>query len=89
MTVVEAGPCTVVQVQTQATDGYDALQLGFEPKQKNVTQADGRPLQEGRRRRRCGCCARCGSEVRVDGYQVGQTLTVELFTPGELVDVAG
>ena len=35
-TVLEAGPCTVVQVKTQATDGYDALQLGFEPKRKNV-----------------------------------------------------
>src|SRR5262249_47067898 len=33
-TVLEAGPCTIVQVKTQATDGYAALQLGFEPKRK-------------------------------------------------------
>jgi large subunit ribosomal protein L3 len=31
VTVLEAGPCTVVQVKTQASDGYDALQIGFEP----------------------------------------------------------
>ena len=34
VTVVEAGPCTVVGVRTQPTHGYDALQLGFEPEPK-------------------------------------------------------
>jgi large subunit ribosomal protein L3 len=41
VTVLEAGPCTVVQVKTQASDGYEALQLGFEPKKKNVTPMAG------------------------------------------------
>jgi len=36
VTVLEAGPCTIVQVKTQATDGYDALQLGFEARRKKV-----------------------------------------------------
>ncbi len=90
VTVVEAGPCTVVQVQRRATHGYDALQLGFEPKRKKVRQADGRPLQEGGGRG----AMRVLREIRLQkteamGYQVGQTLTVDLFSPGEFVDVAG
>ena len=39
VTVVQLGPCTVVSVRTKATHGYDALQLGFEAKKKNVTKA--------------------------------------------------
>jgi large subunit ribosomal protein L3 len=86
-TVLEAGPCTVVQVKTQASDGYDALQLGFEPKRKNVPK----PMAGHFKKAGVGA-VRVLREVRlesVDGYQVGQTLTVDLFKPGELVDVTG
>ena len=38
VTVIQAGPCTVVGIRTQASHGYDALQLGFEPRKKNVTK---------------------------------------------------
>jgi large subunit ribosomal protein L3 len=87
VTVLEAGPCTVVQVKTRATDGYDALQLGFEPQRKNVTK----PMA-GHFKKANVTAARVVREVRlesVEGYQVGQTLTVDLFQPGELVDVTG
>ena len=87
VTVLEAGPCTVVQVKTRATDGYDALQLGFEPQRKNVTK----PMA-GHFKKANVAAARVVREVRlesVDGYQVGQTLAVDLFQPGELVDVTG
>lgn len=87
VTVLEAGPCTVVQVKTRATDGYDALQLGFEPRTKKVP----RPLA-GHFKKRNVATHRVLREVRlesVDGYQPGQTLTVQLFKPGELVDVTG
>ena len=87
VTVLEAGPCTVVQVKTRATDGYDALQLGFEPQRKNVTK----PMA-GHFKKANVAAARVVREVRlesVDGYQVGQTLAVDLFQPGELVDVVG
>jgi large subunit ribosomal protein L3 len=87
VTVLEAGPCTVVQVKTQASDGYDALQIGFEPKRKNV----GKPMAGHFKKAGVGA-VRVLREVRlesVDGYQVGQTLTVDLFKPGELVDVTG
>jgi large subunit ribosomal protein L3 len=91
VTVVELGPCTVVGVRTKPKDGYDALQLGFEPKKKNATKAMAghykkagitpplKVLREIRLQK---------TEV-VAGYQVGQTLTVDIFAPGELVDVVG
>ena len=87
VTVLEAGPCTVVQVKTRATDGYDALQLGFEEKRKNISK----PMA-GHFKRANVTPTRALREFRldtVDGYQVGQKLSVELFRPGELVDVTG
>jgi large subunit ribosomal protein L3 len=87
VTVLEAGPCTVVQVKTRATDGYDALQLGFEPKRKGVRK----PMAGHFKKAGVGATRRL-REVRlesVEGYQVGQTLDVDLFKPGELVDVTG
>lgn len=87
VTVLEAGPCTVVQVKTRASDGYEALQLGFEAKKKNVTK----PMA-GHFKRANVPAARVLQELRLkttEGYQVGQTLTVELFKAGELVDVSG
>ncbi len=90
VTVVEAGPCPVVAVRTTATHGYDALQLGFQPKKKNVTKPQAgyfkkvnlpamRTLRE----------VRLGKTEEVQAYQVGQALTVEMFAPGEFVDVVG
>ncbi|HET8576040.1 MAG TPA: 50S ribosomal protein L3 [Methylomirabilota bacterium] len=91
VTVVELGPCTVVGVRTRTTHGYDALQLGFEPKKKNATKA-----MTGHYKK-AGIAAPMNvlREIRlqkteaVAGYQVGQILTVDLFAPGELVDVVG
>src|SRR5262249_7269244 len=87
VTVLEAGPCTVVQVKTRATDGYDALQLGFEPKRRKVPK----PMAGHFKKAGVGA-VRVLREVRIesaDGYQVGQLLSVDLFKPGELVDVTG
>ena len=87
VTVLEAGPCTVVQVKSRATDGYDALQLGFEPKRREV----GKPMAGHFKKAGVGA-TRILREVRlesVEGYQVGQTIGVDLFQPGELVDVTG
>lgn len=86
VTVIHAGPCTVVEARTKATHGYEALQLGFEPK-KNVTK----PAAGHFRKAGVGPM-RILREVRLetaDGYRSGQILTVGLFTPGELVDVSG
>ena len=87
VTVIQAGPCTVVEVRTQATHGYDALQLGFEPKKKNVTKP-----QAGHFKKAGVGPMRVLREMRlgkIEGHQKGQALTVELFSPGELVDVSG
>ena len=86
-TVLEAGPCPIVQVKGRGTDGYEALQLGFEPQRKNVTK----PMA-GHFKKAGVAAARVVREIRlesIDGYRVGQTLTVDLFQPGELVDVTG
>jgi large subunit ribosomal protein L3 len=86
VTVLEAGPCTIVQVKTQAHDGYEALQLGFERKRAKLVT---KPMA-GHFKKANVPAARALRELRlktVEGYQVGQTLTVELFKPGELVDV--
>jgi large subunit ribosomal protein L3 len=93
VTVVEAGPCTVVGIRTGATHGYDALQIGFEaqPKKSRVTKA----MAGHYRKAGVSTPMKVLREVRlqkteaVQAYQVGQALTVDLFTPGELVDVIG
>jgi large subunit ribosomal protein L3 len=87
VTVIEAGPCPVVQVKTRDTDGYDAVQLAFEP------VAD-RKVSKGER----GHLAKFGVgtyrrlvEFRggLDGAVEGETVTVESFQPGDPVKVAG
>jgi len=91
VTVVELGPCTVVGVRTKATHGYDALQLGFLPKKKNVT----RPMAGVYKKAGIAAPMKVLREIRLQRtealqpYQVGQMLTAALFTPGELVDVVG
>lgn len=89
VTVIETGPCTVVQKKTVQRDGYTALQLGFG---KKKSQRATKPL--------LGHCKAAGAgpfsvlrEFRVadvDEYQVGDTLTVDkVFRVGEIVDVVG
>ena len=84
VTLVEAGPCVVTQIKTQDTDGYEALQLGFgEVKRRN------KPMGGHFRGSRL---SRYVKEVKVDDinqFQVGQSLTVDVFQPGERVDIIG
>src|SRR5438876_1181396 len=91
VSVVEAGPCTIVGIRTTPEDGYDALQIGFEPARKNVTKAMAghykkagieKPMRVLRE-------VRLQKTETVAAYQVGQQLTVERFAPGELVDGVG
>jgi large subunit ribosomal protein L3 len=92
VTVIQAGPCTVTAVRMKDKDGYDALQLGFEPKKKNVTK----PMQGHFKKLGVGAVG-VVRELRLDkaaaeklgSYTVGQSLAVDIFTPGELVDVIG
>ena len=85
VTVLEAGPCPVVQIKALAKDGYDAVQLGFAPSRKRVPKpirghyeaADVEPHQHS-------------AEARgLEDVSVGQVLTVAGFEAGGLVDVTG
>jgi len=84
VTVLQLGPCYVTQVKTEATDGYNAIQIGFEhAKRLNKPEAghlQGKPSLRHLR------------EIRTDDadqYQVGQLIDVALFQEGDLVDVIG
>jgi len=88
VTVVEAGPCWVIQKKTKAKDGYEALQLGFLPKNaKRVNQ----PLSGHFKKAGVGAVSYM-KEFRMEdtsGYELGQEIKVTLFKPGDFVDVTG
>lgn len=90
VTVIEAGPCTVVQKKTQENDGYCALQIGFAEKKAKQTP---KPMQ-GHFANASTTPKRVLVEVAVeakdlDGYQLGQQITCEGYQPGQRVDVIG
>ncbi len=90
VTVIQAGPCTITDVRTKDTHGYDALQLGFEPKKKNVSKPEaGHFKKAGVPAMRVLREMRLEKSEMLAGRSVGQTLNVEMFTPGDLVDVVG
>ena len=88
VTVIQAGPCVVVQTKTADTDGYEAIQVSFgQIKEKNVNK----PLK--------GHFAKAGAKVsrylrefRVENaseYTLGQEIKADIFQVGESVDVTG
>jgi large subunit ribosomal protein L3 len=86
VTVIEAGPCPVTQVRTSEADGYDAVQLAFEPvAERKITKGELGHLKKA------GVEAhRHLAEFRGEtGLAVGETVTVESFQPGDRVKVAG
>jgi large subunit ribosomal protein L3 len=87
VTVIEAGPCTVVERRTKEKHGYDAVALGFGSiKRGRVTRA-----LAGHFKKNGVEPARFVREFRgdFDGAQVGQTVTVASFEAGDRVDVVG
>lgn len=88
VTVIEAGPCLVSQIKTTATDGYDAVQIGFgtikpvnlvKPQAGHFAKAGVVPCRYLREMR----------TADVGQFQVGQELKVDLFAQGEKVDISG
>ena len=88
VTVIEAGPCLVSQIKTTATDGYDAVQIGFgtikpvnlvKPQAGHFAKAGVVPC----------CYLREMRTADVGQFQVGQELKVDLFAQGEKVDISG
>jgi len=89
VTVVEAGPCPVIQVKTVATDGYNAVQIGFgAQKPKNASKA------EAAHAKKAGLesTPRELREVRLteaSTLKAGDVVTVTAFTEGQIIDVIG
>lgn len=87
VTVIEAGPCPVVQVKTEQIDGYSAFQLGFDStREKLVT----RPLR-GHFKKSLTKPVKLLREFRnMDcEYKAGDTIRADIFKPGDMVDVTG
>ena len=84
VTMIQAGPCSVTQIKTKESDGYQAVQLGFDPVKKLNKPKSGHlkgssPVRHLR-------------EVKADDvgeFELGQQIGVDIFEPGELVDVIG
>jgi len=88
VTLIQAGPCTVLQVKSVEKDGYNAIQLGFDDKKEKRTNKPD-----------TGHLARSGSspkrhirESRVDDsgiYEPGQVITAGIFKSGDFIDITG
>jgi large subunit ribosomal protein L3 len=88
VTVIQAGPCTVTQIKSVASDGYNAVQLGFGEKKP---QRVNKPLLGHFKKSGKGPFA-VVSEVRVDDvgeFELGQEVSADIFQVGELVHVVG
>ncbi|MGH0427246.1 50S ribosomal protein L3 [Bacillus pretiosus] len=88
VTVIAANPNVVLQKKTTETDGYNAIQLGFEDKREKLTNKP----EQGHTAKASTTPKRFIREIRdadVDGLEVGQEVKVEVFAAGEIVDVTG
>src|SRR5690606_13976910 len=88
VTVIEAAPNVVLQKKTVETDGYEAVQLGFEdkreklankPEKGHVAKANTAPKRFIREFR----------DVNLEEYEVGQEVKVDIFAEGDWVDITG
>ena len=88
VTVLEVGPCTIVQKKTQASDGYNAIQLGFEEIEERKVK---KPVM-GHFKKHNSKAYRYLREFRVnqiDDFSEGQSLDLDIFQENEIVKVIG
>ena len=88
VTIIQAGPCTITQIKTKQTDGYNAVQLGYQevkekalnkPELGHLSKAGASPLRHL-------------TEYRTDQtgeFELGQSVTAGIFEAGQVVDVSG
>ena len=88
VTVIQAGPCTITQIKSKETDGYNAIQVGYsdvkakalnKPKLGHLAKSGAAPLRHLK-------------EYRItdtNSFNVGESITAEIFSPGQIVDVTG
>ena len=88
VTIIEAGPCYVTQVKTTETDGYHAIQLGFEEvAERKLTKG-----QRGHLEKSSSPMLRRLREIRSDAppaYTLGDEIKADIFQEGDIVDVVG
>lgn len=88
VTILKVGPCTVTQVKTEAKDGYNAIQIGHSNvSSKSLTQPELGHLQKSNIQP-----LKYLKEFRVnsnDGFEVGQSLTLDLLSVGQFVNIQG
>ncbi|MBW8041017.1 MAG: 50S ribosomal protein L3 [Planctomycetes bacterium] len=90
VTVIQAGPCVVMQVKTAQTDGYNAVQLGFD----DVKPSRRKNPQVGHAKKANTTPRKFVKEMRIPdesepGYEVGDSITVSVFAETKIVDVVG
>jgi len=88
VTVVQAGPCIVCQKKTQEIDGYNAIQIGFEPQKEHRVN---KPLK-GHYKKAGVSVMKHLKEFRCenpDEYELGQEITLDIFEEGTKIDVTG
>jgi len=86
VSLIEAGPCPVVQVKKKQKDGYNAIQLGFGEKKRN-----NKPLTSHIKKAKLKSVARL-FEIRVDkvdNYKMGDKIDVSIFNSGDKISVIG
>ncbi|WP_017303344.1 50S ribosomal protein L3 [Spirulina subsalsa] len=88
VTVIQAGPCTVTQIKTPETDGYTAVQVGYEEvRPKALTKPELGHLEKSG-----AGPLRHLTEYRVSDsntFELGQAIKADIFSPGQLIDVHG
>ncbi len=88
VTVIQAGPCPVTQVKTEDTDGYNAIQIAFEPaKEKHLTKAE-----IGHFKKANAGNFRNTKEIRLEApatMELGSNVTVDIFSAGDKIKVTG
>ena len=92
VTVIEAGPCTVVQTKNVESDGYDAVQVGFgEMTEKRANKLLNKP-EQGHFKKAGVAPRRVLRELRLDdcsGLKVGDEIKVDQFAEGDRIDITG
>lgn len=95
VTVIEAGPCPVVQIKTEETDGYNAVQLGFgdvkeykvnKPVTGHFAKAKVKPTKHLREFRTCEKCigeVKVGDVIKTDVFEAGDTVDIQGITKGK------
>lgn len=90
ITVIQAGPCPVVQIKTVGNDSYNAVQLGFDPaKEKRKSKPDlGHFKKAGVDAKRVLKEFRV-EKAEIENLKVGDAVNVSIFQPGDFIDVTG